>query len=359
MPARRGGAGGGRRTPTGGSRPGSGCPCWACPWRSRTTPTSPGLPTAFGCPGDVPPATADAEAVRRLRAAGAVIVGKTNACELGQWPFTEGPAFGATRNPWNPAHTPGGSSGGSAAAVAAGLVPGRPRFGRRRLHPHPRGLDATWSASSRSAAAISLQPTRESFNGLTVFGPLARTVADAALLLDVAAGIAPAATRTGRRRSTASAAAGREPGRLRIALSAAAAVHRHAARRCTPRYGRAVIALAETWPGSATTSRRPTPTTGWSGSASCRAPRRAYAECRRPAPRPALLDPRTRGAVRTGRRLGGPALRLARAPRGAPAAPRRRLLHRLTTSCSPRPPPPRRRASALSTGWARWPPTRA
>ena len=69
------------------------------------------------------PVARDGEAVRRLRAAGAVIVGKTNACELGQWPFTEGPAFGATRNPWNPDHTPGGSSGGSAAAVAAGLVP--------------------------------------------------------------------------------------------------------------------------------------------------------------------------------------------------------------------------------------------
>ena len=73
--------------------------------------------------GAFPPTTADGEAVRRLRAAGAVVVGKTNACELGQWPFTEGPAFGDTRNPWNPATRPGGSSGGSAAAVAAGLVP--------------------------------------------------------------------------------------------------------------------------------------------------------------------------------------------------------------------------------------------
>src|SRR5439155_23853820 len=82
-----------------------------------------GEPTAFGCAGQFPPKEHDAEVVRRLRAAGAVIVGKTNACELGQWPFTEGPAFGDTRNPWNLDHTPGGSSGGSAAAVAAGLVP--------------------------------------------------------------------------------------------------------------------------------------------------------------------------------------------------------------------------------------------
>ncbi|CAM5623662.1 Amidase OS=Streptomyces alboniger OX=132473 GN=CP975_32125 PE=3 SV=1 [Streptomyces alboniger] len=82
-----------------------------------------GEPTAFGCRGEFPPKTEDCEAVRRLRASGAVVVGKTNTCELGQWPFTEGPGFGDTRNPWHTAHTPGGSSGGSAAAVAAGLVP--------------------------------------------------------------------------------------------------------------------------------------------------------------------------------------------------------------------------------------------
>ncbi|MFE6993168.1 amidase family protein, partial [Streptomyces pharetrae] len=64
-----------------------------------------GEPTAFGCQGPFPPAAEDSEAVRRLRAAGAVIVGKTNTCELGQWPFTEGPAFGATRNPWHTEHT--------------------------------------------------------------------------------------------------------------------------------------------------------------------------------------------------------------------------------------------------------------
>ena len=62
--------------------------------------------------------------MRRLRAAGAIIVGKTHAPEVGQWHFTESPAFGATRNPWHLDHTPGGSSGGAAAAVAAGLVAG-------------------------------------------------------------------------------------------------------------------------------------------------------------------------------------------------------------------------------------------
>src|SRR3954468_3558864 len=66
-----------------------------------------GEPTAFGCRGEFPAVARDGEAVRRLRAAGAVIIGKTNTCEFGQWPFTEGPAFGATRNPWSPEHTPG------------------------------------------------------------------------------------------------------------------------------------------------------------------------------------------------------------------------------------------------------------
>ncbi|WP_264992495.1 amidase family protein, partial [Mycobacterium montefiorense] len=56
-----------------------------------------GVPTAFGADGYVRPAAQDAEVVCRLKAAGAVIVGKTNACELGQWPFTSGPGFGHTR----------------------------------------------------------------------------------------------------------------------------------------------------------------------------------------------------------------------------------------------------------------------
>ena len=81
-----------------------------------------GEPTAFGCPGRFPVAARDSAVVTQLKAMGAVIVGKTNTPEIGLWPFTEGPAFGATRNPWSLEHTPGGSSGGAAAAVAGGLV---------------------------------------------------------------------------------------------------------------------------------------------------------------------------------------------------------------------------------------------
>lgn len=176
-----------------------------------------GESTAFGCGGEFPVATEDAESVRRLRAAGAVIVGKTTTCELGQLPFTSGAAFGYTRNPWSAEHTPGGSSGGSAAAVAAGLVPaalGSDGAGSVRI-------PSAWThlvGIKPQRGRISTWPSAEAFNGLTVNGPIARTVADAALLLDVAAGPhagdlhTPAPIRV-------SEAVGRDPGKLRIALS--------------------------------------------------------------------------------------------------------------------------------------------
>src|SRR5258708_186703 len=81
-----------------------------------------GEATMRGSAAQGPPAEADAEVVRRLRAAGAIVIGKTNVSELLIFPFTETDRFGATRNPWDVGRTPGGSSGGSAAAVAAGLV---------------------------------------------------------------------------------------------------------------------------------------------------------------------------------------------------------------------------------------------
>ena len=77
--------------------------------------------TAMGSCAVEEPAQADSEVVRRLRSAGAVILGKTHVPEMMIVPFTETPTFGITRNPWDLQRTPGGSSGGSAAAVAAGL----------------------------------------------------------------------------------------------------------------------------------------------------------------------------------------------------------------------------------------------
>lgn len=179
-----------------------------------------GAPTRFGAgDGDGPAriAESDAEVVRRLRAAGAVIVGKTNSCELGQWPFTSGPAFGHTRNPWSRDHTPGGSSGGSAAAVAAGLVAasiGSDGAGSVRI-------PAAWThlvGIKPQRGRISTWPLEETFNGITVNGVLARTVTDAALVLDAASGNAPGDLHTAPPVQTSDYVS-QAPGPLRIAVS--------------------------------------------------------------------------------------------------------------------------------------------
>lgn len=158
-----------------------------------------------------PPAAADHEVVRRLRAAGAIPVGITNAPELMAFPWTASLANGVTRNPWDPSRTPGGSSGGSAAAVAAGLAAAATAGdggGSIRIPAACCGL--VGMKPSRGPATAELT---SGWLGLTVFGALARTVADSALLLDV---LYP--DPAGRRRYAQAAA--RAPGRLRIALSA-------------------------------------------------------------------------------------------------------------------------------------------
>ncbi|HEY2428095.1 MAG TPA: amidase [Acidimicrobiales bacterium] len=178
-----------------------------------------GETTPFGCAGDCEPRTTDAEVVRRLRAAGAVIVGKTKTSEFGQWPMGDTDAFGVTRNPWDPAKTPGGSSAGSAAAVAAGLVPGAigsDGAGSVRIPAAWTGLVGLKPQRGR----ISGWPDADPFFGITTNGPLTRSVDDAALLLDVVSGNHPG-DRFWRARPAVPfrEAARRSPGRLRIALS--------------------------------------------------------------------------------------------------------------------------------------------
>ncbi len=170
--------------------------------------------TMFGTRAGDRPASADQEVVRRLREAGAIVIGKTNVPELTLWPFTETPTFGATRNPWNVQHTPGGSSGGSAAAVAAGLVGGAlgsDGLGSIRIPSSFCGLFGVKPQRDR----ISLAPHTEKrygWHGLAVYGPIARNVRDAALFLDVTAQTPPS-------EGTFGGAAARAPGRLRVALS--------------------------------------------------------------------------------------------------------------------------------------------
>ncbi|MEZ5096766.1 MAG: amidase family protein [Nocardioides sp.] len=81
-----------------------------------------GLVTTFGGRGNSTPAAEDSEVVRRVRSAGAVVLGKSTMPEFGAFPYTESDAYGVTRNPWSPGHTPGGSSGGTAVAVATGMA---------------------------------------------------------------------------------------------------------------------------------------------------------------------------------------------------------------------------------------------
>ncbi len=118
-----------------------------------------------------------------VQQAGCNILGKTATAELGSFPYTEPAGWPPTRNPWNLAYTPGGSSGGAAAAVAAGLLPfavGSDGGGSLRGPAHCCGLVAIKPTRGR----VSDAPTGDRVSGIATNGPLARSVADAAVLLD-------------------------------------------------------------------------------------------------------------------------------------------------------------------------------
>jgi amidase len=161
------------------------------------------------------PAAADAEVVRRVRAAGAVLIGKTNVPELEITPFTESPTFGATRNPWDPQRTSGGSSGGSATAVAAGLCAaaiGSDGAGSIRIPSAATGVFGLKPQQGRVPTAPKVAP----WHGMSTWGAIARRVGDAARMYDVIAD-GPLGL-DGESVSFAEAAA-REPGRLRVAIA--------------------------------------------------------------------------------------------------------------------------------------------
>jgi amidase len=164
------------------------------------------------------PAAADSEMVRRLREAGAIIVGLTLLPEMAICGFTESATYGVTRNPWDLQRTPAGSSGGSAAAVAAGLVPiasAGDGGGSIRLPAASCGLFGLKPSRGR----ISLAPALEYWNGLAVNGCVSRTVLDTALWLDVTAGGSqePGAPPPPDRPFVESAKS--SPGKLRVAYS--------------------------------------------------------------------------------------------------------------------------------------------
>jgi len=163
-------------------------PLLGVPFSVKDLVNTAGVITSFGSrllAGNVP--AEDSICVARLKQAGAILVGKTTTPEFGHKPLTEAPLFGRTGNPWDPARSCGGSSGGAAAAVAAGLA------------PLAVGTDGGGSIRIPAACCgiVGLKPTlgrvphdqaADAFGNLAYLGPMTRTVADAALMLEVMAG---------------------------------------------------------------------------------------------------------------------------------------------------------------------------
>jgi amidase len=161
----------------------------------------------------------DAAVVRRIREAGFVVLGKTNTPELGTIAMTESELNGVCRNPWDTSRTPGGSSGGAAAATAAGLCPvahGSDGGGSIRIPASCCGLLGIKPSRGR----VSPSPYGSGSLGLGTSGPIARTVRDAAALLDAMAGyetgdsfVAPEPERPFLEEASV------QPGRLRVAVT--------------------------------------------------------------------------------------------------------------------------------------------
>jgi amidase len=238
-----------------------------------------GQTATFGTRQLLTPAADDAVLLARLRAAGAIPVAITNVPELMIFPWTASQANGITRNPWDPSRTPGGSSGGSAAAVAAGLA--------------PMATAADGGGSIRIPAAacglVGLKPTRGALADdggwldLAVSGTLTRTVADTALLYGVTHGItAPPLTRALRIAVSRKVPAGLpvpvSPGQrdahARVAHTLEGLGH-HMVQR-SPAYGAAQFEFLQTW-------------------------LRAVSEAADALPDPELLEPSTRGMAAVGR----------------------------------------------------------
>ena len=141
------------------------------------------------------PAASDCTEVARMRAAGCVVVGKTNTPEHGCMGDTYNPRFGATLNPWNPERSPGGSSGGTGAAIAAGMVPvgtGSDGGGSIRIPSALCGLSGIKTSHGRVPSG----PPPSGLIDLSCVGPMARLIRDVALCLDAVVGPHPADLRS-------------------------------------------------------------------------------------------------------------------------------------------------------------------
>lgn len=161
----------------------------------------------------------DSELVARYKAAGMVILGKTNTPEFGGAPTTESSLFGATRNPWNLEHSAGGSSGGAAAAVAAGMVPlahGSDGGGSVRI---PAGCCGLFGFKATRGVNPAGPDYGEAWNGLSAEHVITRSVRDSAVVLDASSGPAPGDPYCAPHYDSSFASeVSRDPGRLRIAV---------------------------------------------------------------------------------------------------------------------------------------------
>jgi amidase len=255
--------------------------------------------TTYGTDGFVEPAKADSEIVRRLREAGAILLGKTTLPELAICGFTETATWGVTRNPWDPQRTPGGSSGGSATAVAAGLVPialATDGAGSIRIPAASCGLVGLKPQRGR----VSLAPDLQHWNGLSAYNCVSRNVEDTALWLDlVSGGSQEPGAPTPPERSFSEAAA-TPPGKLRIAWSTAPP--RAAAPPTVDEVAKgAVSETAELLRSLGHDAERSDP--NWGGIGNNITPRylRGIAEDFARVPHPERLERRTRGFARLGR----------------------------------------------------------
>jgi aspartyl-tRNA(Asn)/glutamyl-tRNA(Gln) amidotransferase subunit A len=179
----------------GGEEPG---PLAGIPFGVKDLEDAAGFVTTHGSAALDPgaPAAHDSILVTRLRAAGAIVVGKTNTPELGWKGETDNARFGATRNPWQLEHSPGGSSGGSAAAIAAGMVPlatGSDGGGSIRIPSACCALSGLKPSLGRVPSGGSEPP---SWHDLSTRGPMARRIADVALALDAVIGPDPSDLRS-------------------------------------------------------------------------------------------------------------------------------------------------------------------
>jgi len=186
-----------------------------------------GLPTSAGSRALMSlPAAAHATIVQRWIDAGLVIFGKTNTPEFGAKGITEPVAWGPARNPWNLAHTPGGSSGGSAAAVAAGIVPcagANDGGGSIRI---PAGTCGLVGLKAGRGLTPMGPGTGESMHGAAVQGVVSRTVRDTAAMLDVISGGEPFGPYVpGLPSSPFASCVGADPGKLRIGVRVPSAIN--------------------------------------------------------------------------------------------------------------------------------------